>query len=1086
MITYESDFFGFKILLQVHGSAVYRAVVPALLSTLLLVVVASAWPNSHWYSNDNENDQGQTLHPYTITIYVNAFSLLLTFRLNFSYQRYWEAASQLFLMMSKWSDAATCLAAFHYQQEALYEHRHLPPFGEVEEAPPPPADDDDEENQEEEEEEKKNDSNNDGRPHLRRSRHQHPVHHVSRDLPPDYIPPPPTAAGGGAAVSAAAAGGGGGGRERDDSSGPFILKRWLNSAQGRRRRRGLRLSRQSKEKQPEEAASGNAEAHANEERHDQSQHATSTSTSRQSVSFDESTPQQQQQQKEGNDQTKFDGQSLTSSPTSTSRPGRISTLASVMEGIPAVFSSMAASISNNDSPAFQHSPPQARRQTMPATYSPQQPQQTEQQDAQQVDRDRTYRHSNSADGLDTRKQKSKTRKSSRKSQMIQRHDFQQPQFGSMTSVTDDIGGSNISRPQGMHRRVPSADVPQPYETIRSFQNRPSLAFEQKNYAHLLQSGLHRRSNLGNASKTSSQSERGHNTAAVSALYSPTNVDGRRGGGHRGSAAVTFTGIGATPLPGIGGSGFGAKRYNATEGLAGIDYETGTIRTRRRRSSFQVPINEEENTNISGGVTRQYQQQRRRSTPLPSFSRNSGQVSHIDASSIADIVSNSTVGRAISGEETTATGSGRTSPSTAGGDGFGDDNSHANFDATRSSTKNTRDEDESSGPPAPSLFLQEAAHLFSLTSAVAMASLRADMEGVASPLVEYVPGLEFPAVNPDQIQNTTIVVVDEDSTSNDGDGGELTSSNTGDRAPRMSNTTGGSETQSQPQKTKKQFQQIQIQPHFLSNNGFWRAVYFLLGLSRSPRQRTLYNATRPFTVLGGISDHEVYMLQQARGPEAQIALCGLWVKEFISREYLSGSTGAVGPPIIARIYQFFSDGTTQYHQCRKIAYIQFPFPQAQLTIFFLFVSLVMFPYLYYSYVNSPTMACILNFMTVVCFVGQQEVARELQDPFYQYPNDLPLNNYQAQFNEALISSLFTGFHPDFTNHDDDDDSDGSLGEDEDEFKEGTTHEIRMANEKSAGMSSAQRDEFELTSDEMTLISKAAGKSPGVQPPGTKRE
>ena len=37
----------------------------------------------------------------------------------------------------------------------------------------------------------------------------------------------------------------------------------------------------------------------------------------------------------------------------------------------------------------------------------------------------------------------------------------------------------------------------------------------------------------------------------------------------------------------------------------------------------------------------------------------------------------------------------------------------------------------------SLFLQEAAHLYSLMSAVAMASLRADMEGVSSPLVDYV-------------------------------------------------------------------------------------------------------------------------------------------------------------------------------------------------------------------------------------------------------------------------------------------------------------------------------------------------------------
>ena len=34
---------------------------------------------------------------------------------------------------------------------------------------------------------------------------------------------------------------------------------------------------------------------------------------------------------------------------------------------------------------------------------------------------------------------------------------------------------------------------------------------------------------------------------------------------------------------------------------------------------------------------------------------------------------------------------------------------------------------------------------------------------------------------------------------------------------------------------------------------WTVIYFVLGMSRSEKHRTLYNATRPFTVLGGVSD-----------------------------------------------------------------------------------------------------------------------------------------------------------------------------------------------------------------------------------------
>lgn len=62
-------------------------------------------------------------------------------------------------------------------------------------------------------------------------------------------------------------------------------------------------------------------------------------------------------------------------------------------------------------------------------------------------------------------------------------------------------------------------------------------------------------------------------------------------------------------------------------------------------------------------------------------------------------------------------------------------------------------------------------------------------------------------------------------------------------------------------------------------------------------------------------------------------------------------------------------------------------------------------------NNTAIGVLMNIFTVGCFLGILEVAIELEQPFIRYPNDLPLNNYQAQFNEALISSLYGGFHPD---------------------------------------------------------------------------
>lgn len=153
---------------------------------------------------------------------------------------------------------------------------------------------------------------------------------------------------------------------------------------------------------------------------------------------------------------------------------------------------------------------------------------------------------------------------------------------------------------------------------------------------------------------------------------------------------------------------------------------------------------------------------------------------------------------------------------------------------------------------PSLFLQEAAHLYSLMSAVAMSTLRRDVEGTESPIAPYIPNIPFPPVNPDELSPD-------------------------------------------------------IQLQYYARTPLWNFFYYLLGIKQSQQRRTLYNAARPFRVIGGISDNEARCLQQANGPTAQMALCSMWLKEFVSREYLNGSTGNVAPPIVGRVYQFIADG-----------------------------------------------------------------------------------------------------------------------------------------------------------------------------------
>jgi predicted membrane chloride channel (bestrophin family) len=257
-----------------------------------------------------------------------------------------------------------------------------------------------------------------------------------------------------------------------------------------------------------------------------------------------------------------------------------------------------------------------------------------------------------------------------------------------------------------------------------------------------------------------------------------------------------------------------------------------------------------------------------------------------------------------------------------------------------------------GGRTPPLFLQELAHLASLLLAVAFATLRNDIDGAQSPLDFYEPGSPWPAVDPDKDQWT-----------------------------KLSNV----------QKVFRNFR-----------------MFF--GANRSDEERTRYNAARPIPVIGGVSDNEIRFLQMARGPYAKTQLCWQWLSEFCIREHLAGSTGDVGAPIISRIIQFLGDGMIFYNHSRKIMFIPFPFVHAQLSVLFVVIMIPAIPLLMDQYTENVYLGALLTFFTVMCLSGVDEVAREMENPFRNVPNELPLVTLQAQFNEGLIT-MYAGYHPD---------------------------------------------------------------------------
>jgi len=178
----------------------------------------------------------------------------------------------------------------------------------------------------------------------------------------------------------------------------------------------------------------------------------------------------------------------------------------------------------------------------------------------------------------------------------------------------------------------------------------------------------------------------------------------------------------------------------------------------------------------------------------------------------------------------------------------------------------------------------------------------------------------------------------------------------------------------------------------------------------PGIRQSQHAARPIPILGGISQNELLFLSRSKGSSAKVQLAWSWFTEFMTREDLAGSFGGIGSPIISNIHASLSEGMVHYNHCRKIMFMPFPFPHAQISAAFIIAIMVIVPILSQEYVNSTILGGVITFLSVTCLAGLHEVARELENPFDNVPNEIPLTVLQAMFNDALIT-VFAGFHPD---------------------------------------------------------------------------
>lgn len=167
------------------------------------------------------------------------------------------------------------------------------------------------------------------------------------------------------------------------------------------------------------------------------------------------------------------------------------------------------------------------------------------------------------------------------------------------------------------------------------------------------------------------------------------------------------------------------------------------------------------------------------------------------------------------------------------------------------------------------------------------------------------------------------------------------------------------------------------------------------------QQVSPNRDRPFEILGldGIEPASMDFLNTA--PD-KVEILLQWIQRSMVLHMQTGVL-PVAPPILSRAFQEVSRGIVNLQNARKIADFPYPYPLAQLSMILQFFHWLTFPFL--AAMAMPVeWAVPLSFLTIFTLWCIHFNALDLEFPFGTRVNDLPMNEFQQDWNKSLCTLL----------------------------------------------------------------------------------
>ena len=159
-------------------------------------------------------------------------------------------------------------------------------------------------------------------------------------------------------------------------------------------------------------------------------------------------------------------------------------------------------------------------------------------------------------------------------------------------------------------------------------------------------------------------------------------------------------------------------------------------------------------------------------------------------------------------------------------------------------------------------------------------------------------------------------------------------------------------------------------------------------------------TTELVVLEGLDEESTRKKLDAADLQDRVFLVFQWMQQSIIERHHDGGLN-IPPPILGRVFQEMSTGMLGFQQCRKIQDTPFPFPYMQICLMSLMVFNCITPFFVHEFCKNPYWAFCFSTVAVAGFTAINEVSIQLEDPFGDDDNDLPIHHYQQEFNRGLI-------------------------------------------------------------------------------------